>query len=57
MAQVADIHARHPGGLARRPAPKAELELAPVALPADHGLKVAQGVFVEGEILEGEVVA
>ena len=35
---------------------EADLELAPVALPADHGLKVAQGVFVEGEILEGEVV-
>ena len=47
------------GYLARRPAApaaEAELELAPVALPANHGLKVAQGVFVEGEILEGEVV-
>ena len=47
------------GYLARRPAApaaEAELEFAPVALPANHGLKVAQGVFVEGEILEGEVV-
>lgn len=47
------------GYLARRPAApsaEAELELAPVALPANHGLKVAQGVFVEGEIIEGEVV-
>ena len=47
------------GYLARRPAApaaEAELEFAPVALPADHGLKVAQGVFVEGEVLEGEVV-
>ena len=24
--------------------------------PPRHGLKVAQGVFVEGEIIEGEVV-
>ena len=47
------------GYLARRPAApaaEAELELAPVALPANHGLKVAQGVFVEGELIEGEVV-
>ena len=47
------------GYMARRPAEpaaEAELEFAPVALPADHGLKVAQGVFVEGEVLEGEVV-
>ena len=47
------------GYLARRPAApgaEAELEFAPVALPANHGLKVAQGVFVEGEVLEGEVV-
>ncbi len=47
------------GYLARRPAApaaEAELEFAHVALPANHGLKVAQGVFVEGEILEGAVV-
>ena len=47
------------GYLARRPAApaaEAELELAPVALPANHGLKVAQGVIIEGEIVpEGEV--
>ena len=48
------------GYMARRPAApaaEAELEFAHVALPANHGLKVAQGVFVEGEVLEGEVVA
>ena len=45
--------ARHPAA----PAAEAELEFAPVALPANHGLKVAQGVFVEGVVLEGEVVA
>jgi len=39
--------ARHPAA----PAAEAELELAPVALPANHGLKVAQGVFVEGEVV------
>ena len=44
--------ARHPAA----PAAEAELELAPVALPANHGLKVAQGVIIEGEIVpEGEV--
>ena len=42
------------GYLARRPAApaaEAELEFAPVALPANHGLKVAQGVILEGEVV------
>ena len=44
--------ARHPAA----PAAEAELEFAHVALPANHGLKVAQGVIIEGEIVpEGEV--
>ena len=42
------------GYLARRPAApaaEAELEFAHVALPANHGLKVAQGVILEGEVV------
>ena len=42
------------GYMARRPAApaaEAELEFAHVALPANHGLKVAQGVILEGEVV------